>query len=148
VTADFSGPDPIVYATTLPVNGFGNGLVRVVDTGANNATSNTIAIVIAAAPTNNFNYNGIVFDSIATAAPAEPLLLSSPKVSGGGFNFSLTNTANLSLKVYAATNIGFALSNWTLLGIMTENPASSGQYEFVDSQATNKPMQFYQVHWP
>jgi len=56
---------------------------------------------------------------------------------GGAFNFSVTNTSGLSFKVYSATNVALAFSNWTLLGSMTESSAGSGQYQFTDTQATN-----------
>jgi hypothetical protein len=89
-----------------------------------------------------------VFDSIASAAPSLPVKLTSPKMlSGGAFNFSLTNTAGLTFKVYATTNVAFAFSNWTSLGSMTENPSGSGQYQFTNTPATNGAG-FYRVTWP
>jgi hypothetical protein len=152
VTADFDGSGAgtnIIYATTLPVSGFGNSVVRYVDAGAS-AAATTLATVIATAPTNNLNYNGIVFDSIASAAaPSLPLTLISPKVLvGGAFNFSLTNTSGLNLKVYAAANIPAPPGDWTLFGVMTESPSGSGQYQYTDPQATNSPHRFYEVRWP
>jgi hypothetical protein len=147
VTADFTGGNPVVYATTLPVSGVGNSVVRYVDTGAS-AAATTIASVIAAAPTNNLNYNGIVFDSIATAAPLPPVLLASPTMlTGGSFSFSMTNTPGLNFKVYSATNVALAFNNWTLLGLMMESPVGSGQYQFTDMEATNGA-EFYRVSWP
>jgi hypothetical protein len=148
VTADFTGAKPVVYATTLPANGFGNSIVTYVDTGAS-AAATTPATVIATAPTNNLNYNGIVFDSIASAAPLPPVRLTLPKMlAGGSFTFSLTNTSGLNFKVYASTNIALASSGWTLLGVMTESPSGSGQYQYSDVPAANSAQRFYQVRWP
>jgi hypothetical protein len=144
VTADFSGANPVIYATTLPVNGDTNGgnlLVEFVDSGA--ASTNSNATTLATAPF-AINYNGIVFDSIALPQPSVPLQLTSPKMLGGAFNFSLTNTPSLSFQIYAATNLALP-SSWSFLGDMTESPA--GHYQYTDTQATNSTKRFYQVRW-
>jgi len=150
VTADFSGTNPVLYATTLVVNGVGNQLVKFVDDGGGSGTfTPPPPTVLATSPTNNLNYNGIVFDSIVSAAaPSLPLRLQWPSVlSNGAFMFSLTNNASLNFKVYASTNIPLNPGSWTLLGSMTENPSGSGRYQYSDIQATNSAQRFYQVRF-
>ena len=46
----------------------------------------------------------------------------------------------------AATNVALPLSNWTVLGAVSESPP--GQFQFSDSQATNNPHRFYRVRSP
>jgi hypothetical protein len=59
---------------------------------------------------------------------------------------SFTNLAGLNFTVLASTNLGLPLSNWTVLGMPTEEPP--GQYQFTDPQTTHPPIQFYRVRWP
>jgi hypothetical protein len=70
VTADFSGANPVIYATTL-VTGTagGNKLEEIVDTGASSATT-----VLSTAGA-NLNYNGIAFDVAAVPEPCDFALL-------------------------------------------------------------------------
>jgi hypothetical protein len=156
VTADFSSANPVIYATTLPINGSpagGNLLDEFVDCGADSASQSPV--LLAAAPSSStspggagINYNGIVFDSVAVPQPSTPLVLTSPQALGGGaFRFSWTNTPGLQFTVYAATNVTFALGNWTSLGVATDSPSGSGHYQFTDMQATNSA-KFYYVRWP
>jgi hypothetical protein len=147
VAADFSVANPVIYATTLVVNGLGNQLVAFEDMGAGSGSYTPPEMtVLATAATNNLNYNGIVFDSVTVAAPSLPLLLTSSKLISGAFTFSSVNNTGLSFKVYATTNLALTVSNWDQLGVMTESPA--GQYQFTDFQATNCAQRFYQIRWP
>jgi hypothetical protein len=66
--------------------------------------------------------------------------------SGGGCQFTFTNTPGLGFTVLAATNPALALTNWTVVGSATE--VSPGQFQFTDSQATNTPQRFYRVRSP
>jgi hypothetical protein len=59
----------------------------------------------------------------------------------GFFQLSFTNTPGLNFSILASTNIGVSVTNWTVLGMPTENPA--GQYHFTDS--VNNNAQFYRV---
>jgi hypothetical protein len=59
----------------------------------------------------------------------------------GVFQLSFTNTPGLNFSILASTNIAVSVTNWTVLGMPTENPA--GQYQFTDSVTNN--VQFYRV---
>ncbi len=59
----------------------------------------------------------------------------------GVFQLSFTNTPGLNFSILASTNIAVSVTNWTVLGMPTENPA--GQYQFTDSVTNNA--QFYRV---
>ena len=70
----------------------------------------------------------------------------------GTFQFAFTNTSggtNMnenSVTVLATTNLLLPLSNWTVLGAVTDSPP--GQFQFSDPQATNRPLRFYRVRSP
>ena len=147
VTADFRGAYPVIYATTLVVSGLGNQLVKFVDAGAGLGSYTPPAVtILATAPTNNLNYNGIVFDAVTVAAPSLPLRVTSSHFTSGAFTFSSVNNPGLNFMVYATTNLALTVSNWDQLGVMTES--SAGQYQFTDFQATNCAQRFYQIRWP
>ena len=65
---------------------------------------------------------------------------------GGAFRLSFTNRSGLGFTVLGTTNVALPLSNWTVLGAPAEAP--SGQYQFTNTQATNKPIRFYRVRSP
>jgi len=63
-----------------------------------------------------------------------------------GLSFSFTNAPGTGFTVWATTNLMLPFSQWLNLGHPTESPA--GQYQFVDSLATNQPQRFYRVTSP
>jgi hypothetical protein len=87
--------------------------------------------------------------SVATVMVTQPTLGGVVYTSGGvnaGFQFTFTNApgASSQFTVWGTTNL--VPASWQNLGHPTE--ASSGQYQFTDSQATNRPQQFYKVTSP
>ena len=76
-----------------------------------------------------------------------PLVLTGGvKLVSGVFQFAFTNTSGAVFTVLAATNPALPLSNWTVLGGVTE--VTPGQFQFTDPQATNTPQRFYRVRSP
>ena len=75
-----------------------------------------------------------------------PILTNPRRLTDGSFQFAFTNRAGAFFEVLATTNLALPLSNWTLLGSVTE--LSSGQFQFTDSQATNLFRRFYRVRPP
>jgi hypothetical protein len=72
-----------------------------------------------------------------------------PKITGYTTNTTTTLTTNGSANtatVLATTNLLLPLTNWTVLGTVTDNPP--GQFQFTDPQATNHPLRFYRVRSP
>jgi hypothetical protein len=57
-----------------------------------------------------------------------------------------TNTSENTVTVLTTTNLLLPLTNWTVLGIVTDSPP--GQFQFTDPQATNRPMRFYRICSP
>jgi N-acetylneuraminic acid mutarotase len=83
----------------------------------------------------------------STASAALPILLTSEtKLPSGAFRFGFTNTPGVSFTALAATNLSLSLSNWTVLGSVTDSPP--GEFQFTDLQATNSPRRFYRVRSP
>ena len=79
--------------------------------------------------------------------PPTPIQLSGTAMSSNGaVQFSFTNTPGAFFAVLAATNPSLPLSNWTVLGPVTE--IAPGQFQFIDLQATNQPQRFYRVRSP
>jgi hypothetical protein len=68
------------------------------------------------------------------------------KLSSGAFQIGFSNAPGANFTALATTNLSLPASNWTILGSIPE--ISSGQYQFTDSQATNKPQRFYRVSSP
>lgn len=64
----------------------------------------------------------------------------------GGFRFRFYETPGTVFQALAATNIATPLSNWTVLGPVTE--FAPGGFEFTDADATNHLKKFYQVRMP
>ena len=74
------------------------------------------------------------------------VLNNTAKLSSGAFQIGFSNAPGANFTALATTNLSLPFSNWTTLGSVTQ--ISSGQYQFTDSQATNKPQRFYRVRSP
>jgi len=75
-----------------------------------------------------------------------PLRITSFRHAGGVFEFGLTATPGSSFTALTATNASLVLSNWTVLGPLTE--LSPGVFQFTDTQASNHSNRFYRVRSP
>jgi hypothetical protein len=72
-----------------------------------------------------------------------------PRITGYTTNIITTVTTNTSentVTVLTTTNLLLPLTNWTVLGTLTDSPP--GQFQFSDPQAANRPMRFYRVRSP
>jgi len=77
-------------------------------------------------------------------AQIHPFVLTSAQTAtGGAFQFTFTNIAGAGFSALATTNPALPLSNWTVVGNVTE--PSPGQFQFSDPQATNNGQRFYRV---
>ena len=83
----------------------------------------------------------------AFTVPVPPIVLTnSSRLPGGAFQLSFTNVPGLSFTVFASTNVTLPFTNWARLGAVSE--LSPGQFQFIDSQATNASQRFYRVRSP
>jgi VCBS repeat protein/fibronectin type III domain protein len=73
-------------------------------------------------------------------------LINPVRHANGVFEFGFSATPGTSFTAVAATNLSLALTNWAVLGAVTE--ISSGKYQFTDPDATNNPRRFYRVRSP
>ena len=79
-------------------------------------------------------------------APAsQPPVLNHLARSGNQFQFGFTNAPYTDFTALTSTNLALPLTNWTVLGNVTE--ISRGQYQFIDTSAANGA-QFYRVVSP
>jgi hypothetical protein len=72
-----------------------------------------------------------------------------PRITGYTTNITTiltTNTSENTVTVLTTTNLLLPLTNWTVLGTVTDSPP--GHFQFSDPQATNHPMRFYRVRSP
>lgn len=87
----------------------------------------------------------VVTSNIATNPP---VLTALTQLGNGAFQFSFTNLTGASFTVFASTNVALPFNAWSNLGPALETPASSGNYQFTDPQATNNVVRFYRVRSP
>ena len=103
------------------------------------------------------NGDGIVnqADFNLWAANAQPAALAlvtgikftqTTRLPNGSFQLGFTNVPGLCLSLAATTNSAAPLSNWIALGSVPE--IAPGQYQFVDTTATNLARRFYRVTQP
>ena len=109
------GPDQTFTVPTLFVAGDLNGDGRVNESELNNVLSNF----------------WLTSPSLVMTNPSS--------LSGGLFQFGLTNVADWNLSVFASTN----LIDWQLLS----TPAKP-VWQFLDPAYTNYPQRFYRLQWP
>ena len=88
------------------------------------------------------------YESQVTNAPVAFSLTGTPLSAGGAFQLSFTNLTGLGFTALSTTNLAVPLTNWTVLGPVSETPAGSGNYQFNDTQNTNRATQFYRVSSP
>ena len=84
-----------------------------------------------------------------TPANDRPRLMNSAWITVGGtnsFQFTFTNIADADFTALASTNVALPLTDWTVLGNITE--ISPGWYLFTDPSVTNYPQRFYEVVSP
>ena len=90
--------------------------------------------------------NNCLVSGPGTNCPTPAYLANPTVLPSGNFGFIFAGTPGTLFQVLATTNLSLASSNWTLLGAPTET--SSGQFQFIDSQAANRPTLFYKVRTP
>jgi len=92
-------------------------------------------------------YKPLSFYRIPGPPPSSPIQIAAATItSGSAFQLSFSNTPGALFTVVATTNVALPLSNWTVLGSVTE--ISPGQFQFTDPQATNSPQRLYRVRSP
>jgi hypothetical protein len=84
--------------------------------------------------------------NISVPIPTATTLTDAKRLSDGSFQFSFTNSPGAVFGALATTSIALPLSNWMVLGGVTE--ISPGRFQFTDSAATNRALQFYGIRAP
>jgi len=76
-----------------------------------------------------------------------PIVLSNPTVlPDGSFQFDFTNIPGMGFSVFRSTNLSLPLTDWTPLGLVSENPP--GQFRFIDPPADTDGSRLYRVRSP
>lgn len=84
--------------------------------------------------------------NLAVPSPVATTFTGARTSTNGSFQFSFTNNPGTLLGVLACTNLSVPLGNWAKLGGVIET--SPGQFQFIDSQATNNAQNFYRLFAP
>ena len=137
-TANLTGPlAPVSDSAWLTIIGSANGVVSFAFTINTSQSSRTANITLL----------GRTIPVTQKAAPVTPPNLTALRILGnGGFQFCFTNDQDASFTVLTTTNLALPLTNWTVLGTLTNN--GFGQYQFTDPTATNGGERFYRVRSP
>ena len=98
----------------------------------------------AGAKTITFTATGYSADSVVQTLAAVPQsTLVGVSVSGGNLKFTFTNATGLNFTVHGTNDITVPRP-WPVIGTPTENPPSSGHYQFTDpNPATNSALFYY-----
>jgi alpha-glucosidase len=103
----------------------------------------------------NIASNGVyrfTFNDQTLAYSLQSLAIVSPQVYGQMISsnqtcsLTFTNFPGTRFTVLTSTNLNLPLTNWTVLGSATE--IAPGQFQFIDTQATNFTSRFYRVSSP
>lgn len=136
------------WATHFPVGTIGQGAVV-------HLVSDDIYLSIKfnswsqAASGGGFSYDRSTPGSGPPPPPPAPTITSPVIAPDGTFSFTFTNTPGNTFTVLATTNISLPLTNWTVVGTVTDSPPGSGMYRFVDPGAgTNQDQRHYVVRLP
>jgi len=101
---------------------------------------------------NDYTMSDAGFEFVVTPAvapPPPPALKGLVSAGNGSFRFSFTNAPGYTFTVLGTTNLFLAVTNWTVVGLVTDMPPGSGSYQFTDAGAgTNRLPWFYRVSWP
>ncbi len=124
LVADFSGPNPIIYATTA--EGSSNRLISIIDGGSVGASTIT---TLATATTSNTIFRGIAFSPMASSS------CTAPAISSATSNAPICSNQPLALQV-TATGTGTLTYAWfgsgsfssTSISNPTVTGAASGNY--------------------
>jgi len=94
----------------------------------------------------NFFGNVISSAAVLTVVIPTPIMLTSSVLTNGVFKSFFTNVPGANFTALTASNLTLPLSNWALMGSVTE--IFSGQFQFTDPQASNSPKRYYRVRSP
>ena len=141
VTYSLSGTD----AASFTINA-STGVVTINNTPDFETKSSYSFNIKASDPSGAFNTKAVTVTVNPIIASTPPNLTGMSFSGNGGFGFQFTNLAGASFTALASTNLTLPLSNWTVLGPITDSPP--GQYHFSDPQSTNNPHRFYRVRSP
>jgi len=138
MTADFSGPNPVIYATTVgaPV-GSPNKLVKIIDDGSNSGAG-TSTVIASAGP--NQQYRGVRF------GPSNPRPVLSSVLPGAGTTSVSVSWSSVSGTVYRLEyKDDLNAGSWTAL---STNTATNSITTVIDTSSPAPAKRFYRVAVP
>ncbi|HEY4414858.1 MAG TPA: hemoblobin-interacting domain-containing protein [Verrucomicrobiae bacterium] len=94
------------------------------------------------------NATGYSTDSAMQTIAAVPQLSGSLVTANGQFKLAFTSAAGLSFSVRSTNDLTAPKTTWPIIGTVTNNPAGSGQYQFIDSNAKTNSARFYILSQP
>ncbi len=91
------------------------------------------------------NYQGSATNTLVISVNSS-IVAGGATLTNGTFQVSFASHPGGSFSVLATTNLALPLSDWTVLGAVTE--VAPGHYQFTDLEATNCPQRLYRVRSP
>lgn len=128
LAVDWSGPSPVIYATTTEGNA--NRIVKIVDTN-----STATPVTIATAPVNTA-FRGLTFAPTNSAVVGLPTILSQTSLTNGSFRVTFNGPAGQPYRLIASTDVTLPISSWTTLTSGTFGGPSAVSY--TDSGAASQ----------
>jgi len=111
-------------------------------------SSQSSLLQTAGAKTITFTATGYSTDSVVQSLAAVPQsTLGGVSVSGGNLKFTFTNATGLNFSVRGTNDIALPRP-WPVIGMPTENPPSSGHYQFTDPNLATNSALFYYLSQP
>lgn len=133
LAVDWSGPSPVIYATTAEATT--NRIIKIVDTG-----SAATAVTLATALTNTA-FRGLAFTPANTLVP--PTIIGQTVLGNGNFQIVFTGPADQTYKLVAATDLTQPIASWTIL-----SSGTFGATPVTYTEAASQPYRFYLVISP
>ncbi len=134
LAVDWSGPNPVIYATTGETST--NRIIKIVDTG-----SAAVAVTIATAQTNTA-FRGLAFTPVNGNLTA-PVIISQMTLANGDFQITFTGPSGQTYKVVATTDLTQPIASWTPLSTGTFGAAP---VIYTDMGAAGQAQRFLSCH--
>jgi hypothetical protein len=108
--------------------------------------TNTNLAYVSYATTVTYASDTIFASSTGRLVPSMPYLTGGFLPSNGAWQLLFSNLSGTPFSVLGSTDLNLGFSSWDVLGSATE--AVPGQFQFIDSDATNQTQRYYRVRSP
>ena len=133
LAVDWSGPSPVIYATTAEASM--NRIIKIVDT-----ESAATAVTLATAPVNTA-FRGLAFTPANSLVP--PTIISQTILGNGSFQFVFSEPNGQTYRLLASTDMTLPIASWT---VVSSGTFGTGPITYTESSGL--PQRFYIIVSP